>query len=78
METNWIEFIGYLGSLLVAISLSLKSVKNLRTVNFMGALAFVVYGLLIQSYPVVILNSYLCGANIYRLIVDKNEISPET
>lgn len=62
------EIIGYLGSLLVALSLSMKNIRHLRRINFFGAFIFSVYGLLIGAYPVFVLNGYIATIDIYFLI----------
>lgn len=62
------ELIGYIGSFLVAVSLSMKNIRNLRKINFFGAFAFSVYGLLIEAYPVFILNGYIAVIDIYFLV----------
>ena len=62
------EIIGYLGSLLVALSLSMKNIRHLRRINFFGAFIFSVYGLLIGAYPVFVLNGYIAAIDIYYLI----------
>ena len=62
------EIIGYLGSLLVALSLSMKNIRHLRRINFFGAFIFSVYGLLIGAYPVFVLNGYIAAIDIYFLI----------
>ncbi|MEN8191386.1 MAG: hypothetical protein ABFS12_01135 [Bacteroidota bacterium] len=65
---TYYEIIGYIGSLLVAVSLSMKNIRNLRKINFFGAFAFSVYGLIIEAYPVFILNGYIAAIDIYYLI----------
>jgi hypothetical protein len=68
MELSFIyELIGYTGSILVAISLMMKSLVRLRTVNMVGAIVFIVYGLLIGAIPVVFLNTLILGVNVYNL-----------
>ncbi len=62
------EMIGYLGSLLVALSLSMKNIRYLRRINFFGALTFSIYGLLIGAYPVFVLNGYIAIIDIYFLV----------
>lgn len=62
------EIVGYIGSLLVAVSLSMKNIRNLRKINFYGAFTFSIYGLLIGAYPVFILNGYIAAIDIYYLI----------
>ena len=36
---NWVEAVGYLGSLLVAVSLTMSSLVRLRWLNLAGAVA---------------------------------------
>lgn len=68
METTLIyELIGYLASFLVAISLMMSQIIRLRVVNLLGALTFSVYGFLIGSLPVALMNAFIVGINIYYL-----------
>ena len=69
MEISFVfELIGYAGSVLVAISLMMKSLLKLRIINLIGALFFTVYGVLIGAVPVALLNSLIVGVNIYYLL----------
>lgn len=63
-----IEMIGYLGSILVLISMLMSSVIKLRLINTIGSVIFTVYAFIIQTYPTAILNVILIGVNIYNLI----------
>jgi hypothetical protein len=69
METN--EILGYVAMICVAVSLSLKNIQQLRYWNLAGAALFVVYGIIIESWPVVILNVFLSLVNIYHLFIAK-------
>ncbi len=62
------EIIGYLASIVIAISLLMKSLIRLRVINGIGALVFVVYGILIQAYPVAVLNGIIVVIDIYYLL----------
>ena len=64
---EWQEIIGYTGSALIAISLMMKNIFKLRKVNLIGATTFAVYGLLVQAYPVLILNSFIAIVDVYYL-----------
>ncbi|MBL8078879.1 MAG: YgjV family protein [Anaerolineales bacterium] len=66
--STFYELIGYLGSVLVAISLMMQSVFRLRVINLIGALIFAVYGFLIRAVPIVLLNSLIVGVNVYFLV----------
>src|SRR5512141_2023968 len=69
MDTRfWLEMIGYLGSVLVAISLMMRSLARLRMINSAGCVVFVIYGILIHAYPVAILNAFIVGINVFYLI----------
>ncbi len=63
-----IEGIGYLGSILVVVSMLMTSVKKLRIVNTTGSLIFTIYALIIQSYPTAFMNFCLILINIYQLV----------
>lgn len=62
-----IEWIGYIGSLLVLISLMLSSILKLRLVNLFGASIFAFYGFFIGALPVGIMNFVIAIADIYYL-----------
>jgi len=62
------EWIGYLASVLIAISLTISSNFYFRIINLAGSICFVIYGLFIHSYPVAIINTYCIGINIFHLI----------
>lgn len=64
---TWLELLGYGASLLVAVSLMMKSIVRLRVINLLGALVFVLYGLLIRAYPVALMNALIVGIDLYYL-----------
>ena len=69
MEQQMIyELIGYIASGLVAISLMMSNIVRLRIVNMAGAIAFTIYGILINSIPVAGMNAFIVLVNIYYLI----------
>ncbi len=61
------ELVGYTGSLLVALSLTMKSLQRLRIINMVGALFFIAYGLLIGALPIAFLNALTLSVNAYNL-----------
>jgi hypothetical protein len=64
MSLNWVEAVGYAGSVLVAVSLTMSSLARLRWINLAGALAFTVYGALVGAYPVLLVNAFIAVVNI--------------
>ena len=72
------ELIGYLGSLLVIVSMLMTSVVKLRIINTIGSVIFGVYALLIHSYPTAVLQLFLIIINVinlYKLFSAKKEFN---
>jgi len=67
MEFNSQELVGYLGSVLVVVSLSMTSVVRLRMISLAGSAAFLVYGFLIGSVPIVATNLAIVCLNTWFL-----------
>ena len=61
------ELVGYLASLLVAISVMNTHVLRLRLFNISGAAVFGVYGFLIKAYPIAGVNVFIVCVNAYHL-----------
>lgn len=68
MNSNWLEWIGYLASFLVLISLLMSSIIKLRWINLMGSGLFCLYGFLIGALPVGFMNLGIVIINVYYLI----------
>lgn len=64
---NAIEILGYAAMITVAASFLLKDVLKLRLVNAVGAVLFIIYGVLIESFPVAGLNVFVAGVNAYYI-----------
>jgi len=62
-----IEILGYVASVVVALSLSMSSIVRLRWLNMGGAALFSTYGFLIGAMPVALLNGYIVLANVFYL-----------
>lgn len=67
MSPSQIEVIGYIGSVLVAVSLMMKSLLRLRVINLFGATFFMTYGILLEAYPVAFLNGLIVCIDLYYL-----------
>ena len=69
MSTSTIfELIGYLGSLLVIVSMLMTSVVKLRIINTIGSVIFAIYAQLIHSYPTAAMQYCLIIINLVNLI----------
>ncbi|MEG1254602.1 YgjV family protein [Clostridium sp.] len=62
-----VEWLGYLASILIAISMFMKDIIKLRFINLIGCLLFAIYGFIIGSYPVSIVNILIVFINLYYL-----------
>jgi hypothetical protein len=72
---NWIDWVGYLAAGLVVTSFVVSSnVKVIRTINFFGAVVFVVYGFLLNTnLPVIIPNIFIALIQLYYLFIKKEK-----
>jgi uncharacterized protein with PQ loop repeat len=81
-----IEFLGYVASALVVISLAMTSVVRLRIISLIGGVLFAIYGFLIDSLPIAIVNVIVVVLNtffLWKAFTDKEyftllEVRPES
>ncbi|TMN32728.1 YgjV family protein [Pseudoalteromonas sp. S2755] len=70
---SW-EYLGYLASAFLVVSLMMSDVAKLRWFNLMGCICFTAYGALIQAWPVALTNGLLALVNTYHLVkLQKNQ-----
>lgn len=65
---NLIEIIGYIASILVAVSLTMSKILRLRIINLLGAFAFTIYGIGLGAYPIFLVNGFIVIIDIYYLV----------
>jgi hypothetical protein len=65
---SWLEWLGYIASMIIAFSMTLGSIVKFRIVNLIGAASFAAYGFIIGAYPVGALNVFIVVVDIYYLI----------
>ncbi|MEJ6583193.1 MAG: uroporphyrinogen decarboxylase [Crocinitomicaceae bacterium] len=63
------EYIGYFASAVLLVSFTMKKMTTLRIINTIGCGFFILYGLLIGSFPVIITNVAICLINLYYLLI---------
>ena len=61
------DYLGYLASVLVAISITIKGGIYFRILNLAGSLCFCIYGLIISSLPVMLINIYAMAINTFYI-----------
>ncbi len=64
---SW-EYLGYMASALLVASLMMSDVKKLRWLNLAGCIAFSLYGVAIDAFPVAFTNGLLASVNAYHLL----------
>ena len=62
-----IELFGYLGSVLVVVSMLMSSVVKLRIINTIGSVISGTYALISGAMPLVLMNGALIVINVYNL-----------
>lgn len=69
---SWFEAIGIAGTLFVLLSFLMKDIKKVRIINIVGAVLFVIYGLLIGALSTWLLNGILVIIHIVYLLKGNN------
>ncbi|MCX2838617.1 uroporphyrinogen decarboxylase [Salinimicrobium profundisediminis] len=70
---SYIEWIGYLASFFLLLSFLMRNITTLRYINSLGCLFFVAYGILLDSWPLIITNGAIVLINIYYLFIKPKE-----
>lgn len=67
------EVLGLAASVLILLSIAVRGEKKIRQLNIVGSALFVIYGIIIHSYSIILLDA--CGVviNIYHLNKIKKE-----
>ena len=65
------EALGIIATLFVLVSFLFTNEKRIRQINIIGAVLFVVYGIIISAHSVYILNGALIFIHIYKLFKQK-------
>ena len=63
-----IEILGIVASLFIILAFLFKDIRIIRILDTVGALLYVIYGILIGSWANIFLNTVLILIQIYRLI----------
>ncbi|MFZ1383072.1 MAG: hypothetical protein WAS54_09855 [Scrofimicrobium sp.] len=65
---SWFEAFGWLGSILVVISLALPNTLAFRTTNLVGSGIATTYNLALEIWPYFAMNAAICIVNVYWLV----------
>ena len=64
----FLEIFGYIGSVMILLSMMMTSVEKLRWINISGALISTIYGAIMGTWPVVFLNVGTILINVVQII----------
>lgn len=67
-----VEIFGYVAMLVVLASMLMTDVKWLRITNSIACGMFLVYGLVLSAYPLVVMNGLVILINTYKLLTLKS------
>ena len=70
---DWIEIVGIVASLIVLASFLMKDILVIRLVNIVGAVVFIVYGILIGAFATWFVNAALMIVHIIYIIKELKE-----
>jgi len=65
---DWLEVVGWAGSILVVVSLTQARVLRFRWLNLAGSVIATTYNAVIGIWPFVAMNGAICLINIYWLV----------
>jgi len=66
VDLPWIEAVGWLASLLTVACYSMRSMIPLRIFAIASSLAFLIYGIVLQVWPLVFMEVILLPLNVWR------------
>lgn len=61
------ELVGIIGTIFILIAFMMNSEKRIRVFDMIGAVLFIVYGILLKAYSNIVLNGILVIIQIYKL-----------
>ncbi len=65
---NWLEVVGWIGSILVIVSLMQARVLRFRVLNLVGAAIATVYNAVIEVWPFAAMNGVIAVIDVYWLV----------
>ena len=64
----YLEIVGYIGTILVVVSMMMSSLTKLRIVNICGSIISTVYAIICNTWPIAIMNICLILINLFHLV----------
>ena len=64
----YLEIFGYIGTVLVVLSMLMTSMLKLRIINMCGGLISLIYAILRNTWPVAVMNFFIITTNLVQTI----------
>lgn len=72
-----VELVGIIATLFIVVAFAMTGELKIRTLDLVGAILFVIYGLLIKSFSTILLNGILIVVQVYHINRLKRNIENE-
>lgn len=69
LEMIILEAFGYIGTVLVIVSMLMTSIFKLRIINICGSVISTIYSALVGAWPIVVMNACLAVINLYQIAI---------
>ena len=64
----WLEIFGYVGTVIVIASFFMTDIKFMRIINMVGGIITMIYAIIRQDNPVILLNAAIVSINTVQLL----------
>ena len=64
---NLLEVVGWIATFVVISSFLVNNMLKLRTINFLGATLWLIYGIIAQSFSIIFLNIVVMCIQSYKI-----------
>lgn len=68
-----VELIGYIATVFILASFATSDLKRLRVLNSIGAILWIVYGVIQGAQSIMVANIIILGLQIYKCNKENNE-----
>lgn len=75
---SWFDIIGHLGTFFIVLGVIQSSVKKFRIFMTLGSLSFIIYGIFISAWPIVIANTIVGLVSLRYLFKAANNDEQKT
>ena len=69
-----LEIFGYVGTVLIIISMLMTSITKLRIFNMCGSVISTTYSIIVGTWPIVVMNICLFIINLFQVVIKKRKM----